>query len=143
MAPEVARGRPYDCKCDVFSFAILFWEIASLKPAFKGFTRYMYFDRVVQEGERLPLPKKLNPLTKLMAIEAWDPNPEKRPDMRRVAALIRGDLNEMSNGDETVLHRTKHMMNRSHHSFRLHRNHSIRSLEQREQTTSQHRRIAL
>lgn len=29
MAPEVVRVRTYDTKCDVFSFAILLWEIQS------------------------------------------------------------------------------------------------------------------
>jgi hypothetical protein len=37
-----------------------------------------------------------------MVKEAWDPEPEKRPDMKRVATLICGDLIEVSDGDETV-----------------------------------------
>jgi hypothetical protein len=44
MAPEVVAGKPYDYKCDVFSSAILFWEIFSFKPEFKGFTIPAYFD---------------------------------------------------------------------------------------------------
>lgn len=132
MAPEIAKGTPYDYKCDVFSFAILFWEIISLKPAFKGFTKQMYFERVVCSGERLHLPKQLKSLTKLMMKEAWDHNPEKRPDMKRVATLVRGDLNELSEGDENVLERTKHMMNRSRHSFRM-QNQSVRAQKPRSQ----------
>jgi serine/threonine protein kinase len=114
MAPEVAKGNPYDYMCDVFSFAILFWDIFSLKPAFNGFTTHMYFERVVRGGERLPLPKKLKPWTKLMVTEGWDPNREKRPKMERVAALIRGNLNNVCEGDETVLRRRlSHSMGRN------------------------------
>jgi Protein tyrosine and serine/threonine kinase len=118
MAPEVALGKPYDSKCDVFSFAILVWEIFSLKPAFKGFKIPEYRDRVVHRNERLPLPKKMMPLTKLVVKESWNADPTKRPDMKRVAAMIRGDLNEMSD-DTSVQNRTIHMINRSRHSFRL------------------------
>jgi hypothetical protein len=52
-----------------------------------------------------------------MIPEAWDDNPQKRPEMKRVAILIRGDLNSMST-DDTVLHRTLHMMNRSRHDVK-------------------------
>ena len=55
-------------------------------------------------------------LTRLMLPEAWDDDPAKRPDMKRVAILIRGDLNDLTT-DDRVLHRTKHLQNRSQHSM--------------------------
>jgi hypothetical protein len=117
FAPEVVEGKPYDCKCDVFSFAILAWEIFSLKPAFKGMTKAAFLHRVTRNKERLPLPKTLRPSTKHMLKEAWDHEPTKRPDMTRVASIIHGDLNDISDGDEAILKRSKHMMNLSHRSM--------------------------
>lgn len=36
MAPEVALGKPYNLKVDVFSFGILLWQMLSLKTPFAG-----------------------------------------------------------------------------------------------------------
>ena len=106
----------YDTKCDVFSYAMLLWEILSLKPAFEGMSPSDFVEKVVVQHERLAVNKHWPPLTRLMIPEAWDNDPTKRPDMKRVAILIRGDLNDMTN-DEQVLRRTAHMGQRSEHSF--------------------------
>jgi hypothetical protein len=106
----------YDTKCDVFSFAILLWEMLSLRGAYHGYSSKEFMEKVVLESERLPVCKSWPPLTRLMIPEAWDVDPRKRPDMKRVAILIRGDLNDMTN-DDRVLHRTRHLQNRSQHSI--------------------------
>jgi len=36
MAPEVGRKRPYNAKCDVYSFGVLTWEILALQKPFEG-----------------------------------------------------------------------------------------------------------
>lgn len=118
MAPEVVRMETYDTKCDVFSFAILLWEILSLKQAFTGMTASQFVDKVVLEGKRLPILKEWPPLTRLMLPEAWANDPSVRPDMKRVAILIRGDLNDMTD-DDIILHRTAHLRQRSAHSMHL------------------------
>jgi hypothetical protein len=56
-----------------------------------------------------------------MIKEGWDFDPEKRPDMKRVAAMIRGDLNAKTS-DKRVQQRSTHMRERSESSFRLSRN---------------------
>ena len=114
MAPEVVLSKTYDSKCDVFSFAILLWEILSLQQCCKGYTPEKFVDRVIIHQVRFPIKKSWPPLTRFMIPEAWDNDPKKRPDMKRVAILIRGDLNAMSTED-SVLHRTLHMIDRSSH----------------------------
>ena len=45
MAPEVALGEPYNETCDVYSFAILFWQLLSLEQPYLGkkcTMRYLY-----------------------------------------------------------------------------------------------------
>lgn len=117
MAPEVVQMKTYDTKCDVFSFAVLLWEILSLQQAFNDMKAGVFVEKVIMQKERLPVNKKWPPLTRLMIPEAWDDDPRIRPDMQRVAILIRGDLNLMTD-DETILRRTKHLNNRSAHSIR-------------------------
>lgn len=116
MAPEVVQMKTYDTKCDVFSYAILLWEILALQQSFKGLTPNQFIEKVVINKERLVINKNWPPLTRLMITEAWDDNPQIRPDMKRVAILIRADLNSMTT-DETVLRRTTHLNNRSQHSL--------------------------
>jgi Protein tyrosine and serine/threonine kinase len=119
MAPEVVQMKTYDTKCDVFSFAVLLWEILSLQEAFEGMNANEFVEKVILKKQRLRVNKKWPPLTRLMIPEAWDDNPQIRPDMKRVAILIRGDLNLMTT-DEAILRRTQHLSNRSLHSLRKH-----------------------
>jgi serine/threonine protein kinase len=116
MAPEVVRMETYDTKCDVFSFAILLWEMLSLKAAFEDMTPTIFVEKVVVARERLQILKEWPALTRLMIPEAWDNDPQRRPDMKRVAILIRGDLNDMTS-DDNIIHRTQHMKQRSDHSM--------------------------
>jgi serine/threonine protein kinase len=39
MAPEVYQGKPYGTPADVYSYAILLWEVMSLEKAFEGETK--------------------------------------------------------------------------------------------------------
>ena len=135
MAPEVALKMPYDCKCDVFSFSILCWEVLSLKTFFKDGTKGDFLRRIVEKKERPSLLKHSPPLTRLMLKEAWEHDPEKRPDMKRVATMIRGDLNDLST-DASVQERTTHMRDRSSHSQRLQRIEILRQQMQRHERTS-------
>jgi serine/threonine protein kinase len=118
MAPEIAACKPYDEKCDVFSFAILLWEILALDRAFKDYSYREFFERVVRAKQRPLICRKWSPMMKLLLQEAWDDDPTKRPAMQRISSLIRGDLNDMAQGNEEVIFRTMHMKNRSFHSMR-------------------------
>ena len=120
IAPEVVEAEPYDTKCDVFSFSILLWEIMSLKLAYKGYSRREYLYRVCRAKERMALKREWPPLTRLAIKEGWEHDPQRRPDMNRIAGMLRGDMNDMS--DKTMVRqRTLHMRDRSMNSFRLNR----------------------
>ena len=82
MAPEVAECKPYDCKADVFSFAILLWEMLSLRTAYRGYSRREFLERVVRGKERLSVSRIWPPLTRAMMKEAWDTDAQRRPDMK-------------------------------------------------------------
>lgn len=75
-----------------------------------------FIDLVVIKNKRPVIDKTWPPLTRLVLPEAWDKDPKSRPDMKRVAIMIRGDLNDMTT-DARVRHRTQHMEDRSTHSM--------------------------
>ena len=120
MAPEVFKKHCYDTKCDVFSFAVLLWEILSLELAWSEYSPEEFVDHVFNREERsLSISAEWPPLTRRVILpEAWHPVPWKRPDMERIAKMIHSDLQDMTNDDE-VLHRTKHMRDRTNHSIEL------------------------
>jgi len=145
VAPEVAQCRPYDTKCDVYSFSILLWyarekkiidvnivsvlsrltfflflfwtrELLALQPSFSPCSPDVFIDRVVIKNQRPIVNEKWPPLTRILIPEAWNKDPKVRPDMKRAAIMIRGDLNDMTT-DDHVRRRTQHMQDRSTHSI--------------------------
>jgi serine/threonine protein kinase len=126
MAPEVCKAEPYDKEADVFSFAILLWEILSLEWAFNGFSRKDFYQRVALHHERLPVQSSWPIIVRTILVEAWDKDPQKRPSMKRIGTLIRADLEDMVGADDNVMNRTDHMMNRSRRSFHVSKDGGVR-----------------
>eukprot|EP00934_Nitzschia_sp_Nitz4_P002474 Nitzschia sp. Nitz4//scaffold159_size51929//1114//2819//NITZ4_006869-RA/size51929-processed-gene-0.11-mRNA-1//-1//CDS//3329537544//2464//frame0 len=116
MAPEIVLKKPYDREADVYSFAVMLWELMALEWAYNGFLANEYFIRVCRDKHRMPIQRQWPATVRTVIQEGWDPNPEKRPSMQRVGALIRGHLEEITS-DVAVLRRTQHLMNRSRRSM--------------------------
>jgi Protein tyrosine and serine/threonine kinase len=119
MAPEVVEKLPYDTQCDVFSFAVLLWEILALKPAFGGhLTPCEFRQRIVMRSERPPVHHREWPTATCQLLkEAWNETPQKRPTMDQVATVLRSELTNMSDAAE-ILNRTQHMKTRSFNSLK-------------------------
>jgi len=78
MAPEVINHRPYDNKADVFSFAIVLWELATSKVPYDNLTP-LQAALGVRQGLRPEIPSGLNPTLAHLMRRCWDVNPTKRP----------------------------------------------------------------
>lgn len=78
MAPEVINHRPYDNKADVFSFAIVLWELATSKVPYDNLTP-LQAALGVRQGLRPEIPSGLNPTLADLMRRCWDVNPTKRP----------------------------------------------------------------
>lgn len=48
MAPEVALGEPYNLSADIYSFAILFWELVSLEKAYGRLSQDEHKETVIK-----------------------------------------------------------------------------------------------
>lgn len=68
MSPEVLRGKPLNEKSDVYSFAIVLWEVMTRKEPFETHDSYNNFVRAVcDKRERPPIPADVPaPIKKLM-----------------------------------------------------------------------------
>ncbi|PWA76938.1 protein kinase superfamily protein [Artemisia annua] len=92
MAPEVIDGKPYDRKCDVYSFAICLWEIYCCEmPYFdhdfvKDFAKLS--SAVVHKNLRPSIPKCCPSSLANIMKKCWNVNPEMRPQMVDVVNML-------------------------------------------------------
>ena len=93
-APEVfTNEQQSDCRSDVYSFAITFWELVALEKPFKDLrTIDLFEEQVLKGGRRLPL--KPIPTKSLQTItsRAWNHSPENRPTMSHVRQVLEHEV---------------------------------------------------
>lgn len=126
MAPEIVLGKPYNEKCDVFSYAILVWEILALKPSFPQLKTRREFQSKIAEGKVRPtIPRKWGFSTQQVLRKAWETSPLDRPSMDDICGLLRDELADSSSNDnvktgqDIMANRAQFLANKSMRSMRL------------------------
>ncbi|MQL81518.1 hypothetical protein Taro_013994 [Colocasia esculenta] len=62
MAPEVLRNEPANEKCDVYSFGVILWELATLRMPWSGMNPMQVVGAVGFQNKRLEIPKEVDPM---------------------------------------------------------------------------------
>jgi serine/threonine protein kinase len=88
MAPEVAMGRAYNQKVDVYSWAILFWECITLEKPFDKMTRSMHKSLVCNLGLRPKLSDDMPAKIKNILRNAWTEKSQSRWNMVDICAYL-------------------------------------------------------
>ncbi|KMT10210.1 hypothetical protein BVRB_5g119710 [Beta vulgaris subsp. vulgaris] len=88
MAPEVLDGKPYNRKCDVYSFGICLWEIYCCDMPYPDLSFADVSSAVVRQNLRPEMPRCCPPSLASIMRKCWDANPDKRPDMDVVVRLL-------------------------------------------------------
>ncbi|KAL8153692.1 hypothetical protein V2J09_011452 [Rumex salicifolius] len=88
MAPEVLDGKPYNHKCDVYSFGICLWEIYCCDMPYADLSFAEVSSAVVQQNLRPHIPRCCPHSLASIMRRCWDPKPENRPDMDEVVRLL-------------------------------------------------------
>ncbi|KAL2508930.1 Protein kinase superfamily protein [Forsythia ovata] len=88
MAPEVLDGKPYNRKCDVYSFGICLWEIYCCDLPYSNLSFAEVSSAVVRQNLRPEIPRCCPSSLANIMKKCWDGNPEKRPDMDEVVRLL-------------------------------------------------------
>ena len=89
MAPEVINGDKYDEKADVYSFAILMYEVitnAKPYPLFQNNEMSLsnFNEKVVQNNFRPEIRDPIKDSLKKLIIQCWSENPFKRPTFQEI-----------------------------------------------------------
>ncbi|PAN11204.2 hypothetical protein PAHAL_2G149800 [Panicum hallii] len=110
MAPEVINNQAYGTKADVYSFAIVLWELMTSKIPYDIMTPLQAAAGVI-EGLRPQLPAKTHPgLVNLMQ-RCWNAMPSARPsfsdivtELEGIQANAQGTLTSRETGQKQVDH---------------------------------------
>ena len=79
MAPEVIEHSPYNHQADIFSFAIVLWELLTGRVPYADMTPLQAAVGVVQKGLRPPIPANCPPALATLMQDCWVRNSKDRP----------------------------------------------------------------
>jgi serine/threonine protein kinase len=91
IAPEVINGKEYTYKSDIYSIAMLMWEISSGQPPFMSYEHDCNLAINIINGIRPKIVTGIPLEYKNLMEQCWDANPIKRPD----ADTLRNKMNEI------------------------------------------------
>ncbi|XP_061946107.1 serine/threonine-protein kinase EDR1-like isoform X3 [Populus nigra] len=89
MAPEVLRNEPSNEKCDVYSFGIILWELATIRLPWSGMNPMQVVGAVGFQNRRLEIPKEVDPLVARIIWECWQTDPNLRPSFAQLTVALK------------------------------------------------------
>src|SRR5204863_3418072 len=87
--PEVLRRKPYTQAADIYSFGMIMYFIATLKQPFADRAHNEFLVMKICNGIRPEITEKEAPKCYIdLMKKCWDPNPDNRPNARKILELI-------------------------------------------------------
>lgn len=116
MAPEVALEQHYNEKCDVWSFALMLWQMYALKTPFELYSMKLLKSRVwAGEKKRPAVDASWSVPVKNLLKRAWSHDLQQRPGFSQVSKILRAECVRVRDGNEDGL---EHNRRRSTFVFR-------------------------
>ncbi|CAG8523252.1 13356_t:CDS:2 [Acaulospora morrowiae] len=88
LAPEVLKGQEHSKKSDVYSFAIIMWEICSGVKPYMNVAHDINLVNDILNGRRPPIPVGTPSFYSELMTSCWDADPIKRPDFVEISNTI-------------------------------------------------------
>ena len=104
MAPEVVQCMNYGFSVDIYSFAVLFWEVFSDQSSFEKMDNKKHFEQVVLKRKR-PNVKKMNISGKTSILQsliekAWSHTPTDRPSIQAICNTLSMEASKTTNSSD-------------------------------------------
>ncbi|KAL0874553.1 hypothetical protein Bca101_024258 [Brassica carinata] len=107
MAPEVLRNEPANEKCDVYSFGVILWELATSRIPWKGLNPMQVVGAVGFQNRRLEIPDDIDPTVAQIIRDCWQMEPHLRPSftqlMRSLKRLQGLNISNRGNTSESLM----------------------------------------
>lgn len=99
MAPEVASNKPYGYTADMYSFAIMLWEMLKTEKPYAGYNQKIHFDLVVKKGGR-PMIENTDwgPGLKGFLKSCWNEDLTRRPTAAKASNILKREAAKVSGG---------------------------------------------
>ena len=100
MAPEVAQEKPYNETVDVYSLAILAWQIFSMDTPFTGYSIAMHNNLVIEKSGRPKVDPKWGYRLNDWLKRSWSTKISERPSTRECTKVLRDEINVLQDDIE-------------------------------------------
>ncbi|GAM20176.1 hypothetical protein SAMD00019534_033510 [Acytostelium subglobosum LB1] len=87
-APEILRHESYNNKADVYSYALVLWELLSGEEPYAGIPAMNAGILVASKGLRPDIPEKCDPNWKKLVVWCWAEDPNKRPSFEEITTYL-------------------------------------------------------
>ncbi|XP_071730365.1 probable serine/threonine-protein kinase SIS8 isoform X2 [Rutidosis leptorrhynchoides] len=89
MAPEVLRNEPSNEKCDVYSFGVILWELATLCIPWTEMNSMQVVGAVGFQFRHLHIPENIDHMVAQIISDCWHLEPHSRPSFKEIIARLR------------------------------------------------------
>ena len=130
IAPEVIAGKETTFKSDIYSIAMLMWEISSGQPPFINYEHDCILALNIIDGIRPKIVSEIPLEYKSLVEQCWDANPSIRPDIdtpwskiREIKSYYQNNPNELPqhkirmNNEETICASSSRIFTNKVHKF--------------------------
>lgn len=92
LAPEIALGQDLTKAVDIYSLAVVFWEVASKEIPWAGYEEQTILFNVVTLELRQQIPEDTPEVVRNVIRRGWFADPKQRPEIAEVEATLRAAL---------------------------------------------------
>lgn len=98
MAPEVASNKPYGYSADMYSFAIMLWEMLKMEKPYAQYSKKMHDELVVVMGGRPKVEDSWGPSLKGFLQSCWNQDLKKRPSAAMASKILKREAAKVAGG---------------------------------------------
>ena len=116
MSPEVAKGEPYNQRCDVYSFTVLLWQMLALRTPYNRYRSIDHLiDGIFEWNERPKIHKRWPQSVQQILKGGWNADQFQRLDISEMCLMLRRELKACRPGISAPV--DSHWMRRSSRVF--------------------------